>query len=256
MNTIGIIPARFASSRFPGKPLVKISGKTMIQRVYEQASKVLPYVVVATDDERIFDSVKSFQGQVVFTSANHQSGTERCAEALNIAEHIFNIGFEQVINIQGDEPFIQPEQINMLLNVLNMENTSIATLAARISDSAQIFDSNVVKVVFSQAHKALYFSREPIPHVRGAERNAWHEKTDFYKHIGIYGYKSDVLRKLPFLTAHPLEWSESLEQNRWIANDFIIRLDITNIESISVDTPEDLAYIQNQIKNGMLNIDE
>ncbi len=255
MNTIGIIPARFASTRFPGKPLVEIAGKTMIQRVYEQASRVLNSVVVATDDERIFEAVRKFQGEAVFTSVNHQSGTERCAEALDVAEKLFHRKFDQVINIQGDEPFIKPLQIEMLLNVLALENTSVATLAAKICDKLQIFDANVVKVVFSESHKALYFSREPIPHVRGAERSIWHQKTDFYKHIGIYGYKADVLRKLPLLQAHPLELTESLEQNRWIANDYTIRLDISNLESISVDTPLDLAYIEKLISNGDLIVD-
>jgi 3-deoxy-manno-octulosonate cytidylyltransferase (CMP-KDO synthetase) len=241
----GIIPARWASTRFPGKPLADIQGKSMIRRVYEQAKKAasLASVVVATDDKRIFDHVKGFGGEVVLTSSAHNTGTSRCAEvALNSGTK----PTDAVINIQGDEPFIDPGQIDKLSSLFDDEDVQIATLIKEIKTGEELFNPNIVKVVTSASNKALYFSREAIPFVRGADKHTWTDKTTFYKHIGIYGYRTSVLQQIADLPAGRLETAESLEQLRWLEYGYSIHTAVTEIENLAVDTPGDLNKIINR----------
>lgn len=241
MNIIGIIPSRYNSTRFPGKPLVDIGGKSMIQRVYEQTQKVRSFskIIVATDDVRIEEHVKSFGGDVIMTSTEHQSGTDRCGEVVRKLKENYDI----VVNIQGDEPFIQPEQLEKLIATFDDVNTQIATLAIKLKNSEDIFSPNIVKVVFSVLGNALYFSRNPIPFNRNAEREKWVNTTSYYKHLGIYAFRSDILRKINTLQQSTLEKAESLEQLRWLENDFKIKLVETDIDTIGVDTPEDLLKL-------------
>lgn len=235
-SILAIIPARYASTRFPGKPLIDLGGKTMIQRVYEQTklASLIQDVVVATDDDRIFNHVRSFGGKVVMTG-NHSSGTDRCFDALQQQQK----KYEYVINVQGDEPFIQPAQIDLLAAALD-GTTEIATLAKKITDTETIFNANVVKVVFNQHGKALYFSRSPIPHVRNKPESEWLQSTPFYKHIGMYAYRSDVLQKITSLPVSLLEQAESLEQLRWLEHGYSISVFETEIENLGIDTPEDV----------------
>jgi 3-deoxy-manno-octulosonate cytidylyltransferase (CMP-KDO synthetase) len=247
MKIIGIIPARFASTRFPGKPLVKIGEKTMIQRVYEQveAASYIHKTIVATDDERIFKHVQSFGGNVLMTAPTHESGTERCAEIIDLLKTKQNKqpeNFDIAINIQGDEPFIQPQLIDDLaVFLINNKKFEIATAAKKITDSDVLFNPNVVKVVLSESSKALYFSRQTIPFIRGVEKENWLNKQDFYKHIGIYAFRTETLLKIVKNTAASLEQSESLEQLRWLYHDYTIGVLKTNFETIGIDTPEDLT---------------
>jgi 3-deoxy-manno-octulosonate cytidylyltransferase (CMP-KDO synthetase) len=236
-RNIGIIPARYASTRFPAKPLVDIGGKSMIQRVYEQVrkSKSISKVVVATDHEEIFDHVKKFGGEVCLTKETHVSGTDRCYEALTFQQETF----DYVINIQGDEPFIQPEQIDLLASKLD-GNTEIATLIKAIDNEEYLFNPNVVKAVINKKHEALYFSRSPIPHIRNTPEGDWLTKQTFYKHIGMYAYRSDVLKQLTLLAVSSLEKAESLEQLRWLENGYKIMTAETTTETMGIDTPEDL----------------
>jgi len=236
----GIIPARYASSRFPGKPLALIGSKPMIQRVYDQAVKSLSLVYVATDDKRIFDAVKNFGGNVVMTSADHMSGTDRCTEAVNKITAETDRDIDIVINIQGDEPFIKPEQIDLLKRCFTGDEVEIATLVREVLSGEDIFNPNQPKVILSSAGDALYFSRAAIPYIRDAEKNEWTSKHVYYKHIGLYGYRTETLKKITQLPRSPLEISESLEQNRWLENGFKIRTAVTEWESIGIDTPEDL----------------
>jgi 3-deoxy-manno-octulosonate cytidylyltransferase (CMP-KDO synthetase) len=236
----GIIPARYASSRFPGKPLVLIGNKTMIQRVYEQASKSLKQVYVATDDERISDAVNAFGGNVIMTSADHQSGTDRCAEAVEKISTLAGLKTDIVINIQGDEPFIKPEQINTLINCFDDYSVELATLIRAVGPGEDIFNSNQPKVITDKNKDAIYFSRTPLPYIRDMEKSVWTENHMYYKHIGLYAYKADTLKKITKLPRSPLEIAESLEQNRWIENGYKIRTAVTEWESIGIDTPEDL----------------
>lgn len=235
----GIIPARFASTRFPGKPLALIGGKTMIQRVYEKASSVLKHVYVATDDERIANAVKEFGGNVIITSPNHQSGTDRCYEALcNTGEK-----FDVVINIQGDEPFIDPSQIKALMDCFDDWQTQIATMAKKISPKdgmAYLENPNHPKLVVNSKDEAMYFSRSVIPYLRGTDKNEWLSKHVYLKHLGIYAYRADILAQITSLTPSTLELAESLEQLRWLENGFRIKVCYTDIETIGIDTPEDL----------------
>lgn len=238
---IGIIPARYASSRFPGKPLVDIGGKPMIQRVYEQCrkSKQLDQVIVATDDERIAEAVRQFGGQVVMTSDQHLSGTDRMAEAAaSTAEDAI------LVNIQGDEPFINPHTIDQLVILLKSSTASIATAAIALNDLQAIFDPNVVKVIFSKQHSALYFSRSPIPHQRGIARDQWLAKGHFFKHIGIYAFRQKALQEVSRAKPEALEQQESLEQLRWLVLGYEIKVLLTDQESIGIDTPEDLQKIK------------
>ncbi len=242
MKILGVIPARYASSRFPGKPLINIDGKTMLQRVYEQVKKstLLNDVIIATDDDRIFKHAQEIGATVVMTSPQHQSGTDRCAEALNhVNEH-----YDVVINIQGDEPFIHPEQIDLLCSCFENDQTEIATLVKKISNAQDLLSNTIMKVVFTQKFKALYFSRNSIPHVRGKSIENWLEYHTYYKHIGIYGFKKNTLKAISQLTPSPLELAESLEQLRWLENDFNIHVAITELESVSIDTPQDLEKIK------------
>lgn len=240
MKIIGVIPARYASTRFPGKPLVDIGGKTMIQRVYEQALKCnLAKVVVATDDDRIAAEVIRFGGEFVMTSANHQSGTDRCAE---VVKHLPN--YDVVINIQGDEPFIDPKQVSLIADCFLDPNVKLATLIKTIYTEDELFNVNIPKVVVNSNQQAIYFSRHPIPFIRGAEKNTdWLKSHQFYKHIGIYGYQITTLLELTKLAPSSLELAESLEQLRWIENGYQIQTKVTDIETIAIDTPEDLKKI-------------
>lgn len=243
MKILGIIPARFASSRFPGKPLVDIGGKSMIQRVYEQAQKApsLTSVAVATDDQRIYDHVLGFGGEVYMTSENHPSGTDRCYEAYQKAGG--SSKFDYVINIQGDEPFIDPAIIEQMAVLLDSK-TEIATAVKKIKDYNMLFDPNVVKAVLALGKQCLYFSRQTLPYVRGGAPESWLDHADFYKHIGLYAYRSDVLEKIALLQPSKLENTEKLEQLRWLEHGYKIFATITEYESIGVDTPEDLGKLK------------
>jgi 3-deoxy-manno-octulosonate cytidylyltransferase (CMP-KDO synthetase) len=238
---LGIIPARYASTRFPGKPLVMIDGKPMIQCVYEQALKSeLDAVVVATDDIRIADAVRSFGGNVVMTSENHPSGTDRCAEALEN----FKGDWKAVVNIQGDEPYIQPSQINAIASLLK-SGAPIATLVKKIDSVEELTNINSPKVVISSNGNALYFSRQPIPFQKGVAINDWLNHGTYYKHIGIYGYQAEVLPKLTQLKQGVLEMAESLEQLRWLENGYSIMTAETTENTVAIDTPEDLSRLKN-----------
>lgn len=243
MKFIGIIPSRYASTRFPGKPLADINGKSMIERVYEQAKKSLDQVYVATDDDRIANEVKRFGGDVVITSESHKSGTDRLAEAVQMIQKDTNQQFDIVINIQGDEPFIQPEQIEEIKSCFNDQDTEIGTLVKAIDKNEDIFDPNKPKVTLDKDMNAICFSRSPIPYLRNIEKGQWHLKHAFYRHIGMYAYKTETLLKLTQLEQTPLELAESLEQLRWLENGYQIKVAKTNFDSVGIDTPEDLASI-------------
>ncbi|MGL5318887.1 MAG: 3-deoxy-manno-octulosonate cytidylyltransferase [Bacteroidales bacterium] len=239
MKFIGIIPARYASTRFPGKPLVKIGGKSMIQRVYEQVNGVLDAAVVATDDQRIFDAVIEFGGQAVMTSTEHKSGTDRCQEAFCKVGN----GFDVIINIQGDEPFIQASQIELLKSCFETPDTQLATLVKPFEkgcDFETIFNPNSPKVIFNHQMEAIYFSRAIIPYQRNYDWKEWSNHQTYYKHIGMYAYRADVLAEITKLPQSSLEIAESLEQLRWIENGYRIKVAITHQETIGIDTPEDL----------------
>ncbi|MDD2799491.1 MAG: 3-deoxy-manno-octulosonate cytidylyltransferase [Bacteroidales bacterium] len=237
---LGIIPARYASTRFPGKPLVKIGGKMMIQRVYEQVQNCIDEVCVATDDIRIYDAVIGFGGNVIMTSDLHKSGTDRCREALEKTASAVDV----VINIQGDEPFIQPEQIELLKSCFDDLSTEIATLVKPFNKTDRfeiLANPNTPKVVLNNWSEAIYFSRSIIPYLRGIEIEDWPKQHAFYKHIGLYAYRSDILKQITLLPQSSLEIAESLEQLRWIQNGYKIKVAITHHETIGIDTPEDLA---------------
>jgi len=246
MKILGIIPARYDSSRFPGKPLAIINGKAMIQRVYEQASKAksISEVIVATDDERIFKAVQEFGGKVMITSKDHASGTERCQEIVASLK-ASNVFFDVIVNIQGDEPYIQPDQIDAATQCFNDQNVQIATLAKKINSQDELFNPNVNKVIVNQKSEAIYFSRHPIPYLKNVEKGRWHENHDYYKHIGIYAYRSLILEEITKLKATPLEKAESLEQLRWLENGYCITVKETIHDSIAVDVPEDLSKFIN-----------
>ncbi len=246
MKILGVIPARYASTRFPGKPLTVIGGVTMIERVYRQAQAAanLGGVVVATDDERIANHVRSFGGKVVMTSPEHPSGTDRCAEALLKTEG----DWEGVVNIQGDEPFILPDQINLVCAVLEQDEVQIATLVKEIVSADELQNPNSPKVVLASNGNALYFSRQPIPFFKGADIGEWTNHHTYYKHIGIYGYHADVLMQLTKLPKGKLEIAESLEQLRWLEAGFAIRTAVTDLETIAIDTPEDLKKAEGYLE--------
>jgi 3-deoxy-manno-octulosonate cytidylyltransferase (CMP-KDO synthetase) len=240
MQVLGIIPARYASTRFPGKPLVDIGGKSMIQRVYEQAKKCsdLNEVVVATDDDRIFDHVIAFGGSVVMTSSDHQSGTDRCAEvALKYPDH------QVIVNIQGDEPYIDPEQISKVISCFNAQDTQLATLVKKIVSEQELFNTNSPKVILNKNSEAIYFSRSPLPHIRGQEQSNWLNHFTYFKHIGIYGYRADILQQITELAVSALEKAESLEQLRWIENGYRIKVAETELETFAIDTSDDLKRL-------------
>ncbi len=237
---LGIIPARYASSRFPGKPLVEINGVSMIERVYKEASKAktLDYVVVATDDERIFEHVKAFGGNVVMTSSNHPSGTDRCYEAFKKVKGDFNY----IINIQGDEPFINPEQIDELGGVCKGQ-TELATQMIKVDKHEFLFDMGEVKIVLNKDNEALYFSRMVIPYIKGVDEKEWHKHHDYYRHVGMYAYRSDVLYAITSLKVSSLEKAESLEQLRWLEAGYKIKCVETLYDSHCIDTPEDIERV-------------
>ena len=240
MRFLGIIPARYASTRFPGKPLADMGGKPMIQRVYEQVAATVDELVVATDDERILEAVQQFNGRSILTASTHQSGTDRCYEAFLKSGSNFDV----IINIQGDEPFIQPSQIQLLKNCFSDKDTQIATLVKPFDKDGDfeqtVMNPNSPKVVLNNHLEALYFSRSVIPYLRGKVCSEWLKSHTYYKHIGLYAYRSDVLKAITALPPSSLEIAESLEQLRWLQNGYKIKVAITNQETIGIDTPEDL----------------
>ncbi len=243
MKFLAIIPARYSSSRFPGKPLAMIEGKPMVQRVYERVSEYFADCWVATDDERIEDAVKGFGGRVVMTSADHKSGTDRCAEALWRIEATAEQVFDVVVNIQGDEPFIAEEHLEKIKGAFSSDGTEIATLVKPFSADEDIANPNSPKVVLDKDGNAMYFSRSVIPYIRNKEREEWQESHVFYKHIGVYAWRTEVLRAVTRLPHGVLELAESLEQLRWIENGYRIKTVEVSIETVAVDTPEDLERV-------------
>ena len=248
MKFLGIIPARYASTRFPAKPLAMLGGKTVIQRVYEQVTGVLDDAYVATDDERIEAAVKAFGGKVVMTSVDHKSGTDRCYEACT------KIGgdFDVIVNIQGDEPFIQPSQLNAVKACFEDPTTQIATLVKPFTADepfAVLENVNSPKVVVNKNWNALYFSRSIIPYQRNADREDWLKGHTYYKHIGLYAYRTEVLREITALPQSSLELAESLEQLRWLENGYKIKVGISEVETIGIDTPQDLKHAEEFLKN-------
>ncbi len=247
MKFLAIIPARYASTRFPAKPLALLAGKPVIQHVYERVSNVLD-AVVATDDQRIFDAVSQFGGRVVMTSTEHRTGTDRCLEAY------FNCGIEAdvVINVQGDEPFIAEEQIRSLMQCFNNPQTDIATLIKPFptdTSFATLSNPNTPKVITNPQGQAIYFSRSIIPYLRGEENEKWASLHTYYKHIGIYAYRVEILKQITQMLQTPLELAESLEQLRWLENGLTIQTAITHIETIGIDTPEDLQKAEKYLQN-------
>jgi len=238
---LGIIPARYASTRFPGKPLIDIQGKTMIQRVYEQAIKsaFLKKVVVATDDDRIFQHVKDFGGEVVMTAAHHPSGTDRCWDALQQIQE----DYQYVINIQGDEPFIESAQVDELAKVLQDGSTELATQMIAVNSYEMLFDKGEVKIVLNDKDEALYFSRNVIPFIKGVDEQEWHKHHAYYRHVGMYAYRKDILEQITQLPVSALERSESLEQLRWVEHGYKIKCVPTQYESHCIDTPEDIDKV-------------
>lgn len=249
MKVIGIIPARYASSRFPGKPLAKLGGKYVIQRVVEQVGAVLDDVYVATDDERIYNTVTSMGAKAVMTRSDHQSGTDRIAEALE------KIGgnFDVVVNIQGDEPFIQKSQIETVVACFNDADTQIATLGKKFATLEEAKNPNSPKIILDNRSYAMYFTRALAPYIRGKEENQWIDVYPFLKHIGLYAYRTEVLRELTKLPQSPLEIAEGLEQLRWLQNGYKIKVGLTEVETVGIDTPEDLRraelFLAQQSKN-------
>jgi 3-deoxy-manno-octulosonate cytidylyltransferase (CMP-KDO synthetase) len=236
-----IIPARFASTRFPGKPLVDLGGKPMIQRTYERVKAVKGFdrIIIATDDQRIFDAAQGFNAEVMMTSSEHLTGTDRCAEVLRrLGEEV-----DYVVNIQGDEPFIEPAQLEEVAAGFS-SGAPILTLIKKITDSETLFNVNTPKVVCDEEGNALYFSRQTIPFLRGVEPTDWLNKHTFFKHIGLYAYRADILPDLSALKPTSLELAESLEQLRWIQNGIQIKAMETQFETIGIDSPEDLEKIQ------------
>ena len=248
MKFIAIIPARYASTRFPAKPLAMLGGKRVIERVYEQVAGVLDDAVVATDDERIYDAVRAFGGKVEMTSTEHRSGTDRCWEAYCKQGGEFDV----VINVQGDEPFIQPSQLQALKECFNSPDIDIATLVKPFAESdgiAALENPNSPKVVVDNQMRALYFSRSVIPYLRGVEKQEWLRRHTFYKHIGIYGFRTEILKAVTSLPQSSLEIAESLEQLRWLENGYKIGVGISDVETIGIDTPEDLTRAEEFLLN-------
>lgn len=248
MAIIGIIPARYASTRFPGKPLAIIDGKTVIQHVYEQCKLAdsLKKIIVATDDERIANNVKNFGGEAIMTSKDHVNGTSRCVEALTTYEKIVGTTFDIVINIQGDEPFIQPEMINKVSSIFNNADAQIGTLAKKIETEEELFNPNVVKLLIDKNKKAMIFSRNTLPFIRDVDKSNWITNTVFYKHIGLYGYRKDALFEITKLKPSRLELAEKLEQLTWMENGYIVSIEYTEFDSRGIDTPEDLLKLTNK----------
>lgn len=247
LKFIVLIPARYASTRFPAKPLAMLGGKPVIQRVYEQVAKVVSSVAVATDDERIANAVESFGGRAIMTSPDHQSGTDRCWEAYQKVGEEFDV----VINVQGDEPFIAESQLRAIMECFDDENTDIATLVKPFceADGIEALENpNSPKVVLDKESRAIYFSRSVIPYLRGVERENWLKQHTFYKHIGMYAFRSEVLREITSLPQSPLELAEKLEQLRWLENGYKIGVGISDVETVGIDTPEDLERAEEFLK--------
>ena len=244
---LGVIPARWGSTRFPGKPLAIINGKPMIQHVYEQVtkSKHLKEVVVATDDNRIMKAVNDFDGKAIMTGLHHRTGTERCSEVVELFESQGKY-FDIAVNIQGDEPYINSNQIEQLVSCFADDDVQIATLIKKINTDKDLFNPNVVKVLYNTRGDAIYFSREALPYIRNSIKEDWIKKHNYYKHIGIYAYRVNILKEIIKLNESELEIAESLEQLRWLENDFKITVRETEFESIAVDTPEDLSKFLNK----------
>ncbi len=252
MKFLAIIPARYASTRFPGKPLAVLGGKTVIQRVYEQVAAVLE-AVVATDDERIRDAVLAFGGRVEMTSAEHRSGTDRCREAFEKVCARTDEQYDVVINVQGDEPFIRPAQLETVMRCFDDPQTDIATLVKPFAPSdglAALENPNSPKVVLDGRAQALYFSRSVIPYLRGVPREEWLARHTFYKHIGLYAFRCAALRAVTELPQSTLEKAESLEQLRWLENGYRIGVGITDAETVGIDTPEDLERAEAWLRAG------
>ena len=248
MKFVGIVPARYGSTRLEGKPLVDINGKSMIQRVYEQASQALADVYIATDDERIEAEVKSFGGKVVLTSKLHTTGTNRCLEAIEKINATVDQPFDAVINVQGDEPMLVPDQLNQLLSCFEDSSTELATLIAKVQRLDDLFNESEVFVVSDKNDFALYFSRSVIPHIRDTHKSKWLEKNTFYKHVGLYAYTYNALKQFASMDQTTLELTESLEQNRWLENGGKIKVAVTEYDSIPVDTIDDLEKVRSIIK--------
>lgn len=248
MKFIGIIPARYASTRFPGKPLALLGGKPVIQHVYEKVAAVLEAAYVATDDERIYDVVKSFGGQVVMTRTDHKSGTDRIEEAIE------KIGgeWDVVVNVQGDEPFVAKSQLDTICHCFDDPTTQIATLGKPFESMEAVQNPNSPKIVVDNMGFAMYFSRSVIPYVRGKEKSSWLTHYPFLKHLGIYAYRKDVLRQVTQLPQSSLEIAESLEQLRWLQNGFKIKVGTTDVETVGIDTPQDLERAEDFLKTQLL----
>ena len=248
MKFIGIIPARYASTRFPGKPLALLGGKPVIQHVYEKVAAVLETAYVATDDERIYDVVKSFGGQVVMTRTDHKSGTDRIEEAIE------KIGgeWDVVVNVQGDEPFVAKSQLDTICHCFDDPTTQIATLGKPFESTEAVQNPNSPKIVVDNMGFAMYFSRSVIPYVRGKEKSSWLTHYPFLKHLGIYAYRKDVLRQVTQLPQSSLEIAESLEQLRWLQNGFKIKVGTTDVETVGIDTPQDLERAEEFLKSQLL----
>lgn len=242
MSILGIIPARFGSTRLPGKPLIKVHGKSIIQRVYERVKMAtsIDRVIVATDDVRVLNHVRKFGGEAISTRIDHRNGTQRCAEVM---ESVY--GFEYVVNIQGDEPLVNPGEIDRLCTYISsMPEASIATLIKHIDSTEELHAPGIVKVVTNKAGRALYFSRSTIPFNREHEKEMWLEQGDYYKHIGLYAYSARVLEQLATLGGSALEDAEMLEQLNWLYHGYDIYTLETESESIGIDTPEDVALLE------------
>lgn len=248
MKFIGIIPARYASTRFPGKPLALLGGKPVIQHVYEKVAAVLEAAYVATDDERIYDAVKSFGGQVVMTRTDHKSGTDRIEEAIE------KIGgeWDVVVNVQGDEPFVAKSQLDTICHCFDDPTTQIATLGKPFESMEAVQNPNSPKIVVDNMGFAMYFSRSVIPYVRGKEKSSWLTHYPFLKHLGIYAYRKDVLRQVTQLPQSSLEIAESLEQLRWLQNGFKIKVGTTDVKTVGIDTPQDLERAEEFLKTQLL----
>lgn len=240
MSIIGIIPARYASSRFPGKPLVEINGKSMLERVYTQAKKsnLLTEIIIATDDKRIEDHAHSFGAKVIFTKEDHPSGTDRCFEAYTLNGK----KYDYVLNIQGDEPFLDPEQINSLADACK-PGVEIATQMIKCTNHEVLFDKGEVKIILNSKKEALYFSRNVIPFIKNKEEKEWHLNYNYFRHVGMYAYRTDILEKITELSPSELEKAESLEQLRWLENGFKIKCIETSFDSHCIDTPEDINKV-------------
>jgi 3-deoxy-manno-octulosonate cytidylyltransferase (CMP-KDO synthetase) len=248
MKFLGIIPARFGSTRLTGKPLMDICGKSMIQRVYERASNCLPDLYVATDDMRISKEVERFGGRAIMTSDKHNSGTNRCLEAYQEIKKQYNADFDVIINVQGDEPLLEIRQIEILKDCFSDKSVMMSTLVLKVRDAADLENESEVFVTFDKNFNSLYFSRSVIPYMKGVPKNQWIEHRDIFKHVGLYGYTPEALKIFAGLPQSTLEITEGLEQNRWLENGYQIRIGITDQSSMCVDTLEDLEKVRRVIK--------